>query len=347
MSPEKTNDLAGLKDQVTSANNDLQTIITNMNTAYQTAKQNGGDIFTAQYPDIKAWIAGPGSAYTRQIPTQTATVQTLSDQYADFLAMFSTDPKIKEDMQSIKTPTVAIGGPAPAGWTKVPNTDGSLSWRPVFNLGTEGQAWRGKLTQGSAGGFEITLDASKADNQIEKSWAAASASYDAVFWSVSGSGGWERNTQLQSDASVTATVKVQSSTLVPITPGVWYDGGLMRDLARGTSSGTVLDQGWTAKGGPGSHSIFGEYGLLSTRVSNLVVVYKPSYSITMASSTFSSFHQKIEAGGGVRIGPFTFGGSGGNERTETHSTGNKTTLTSTSTSDNPLIIGVTVAFPGE
>jgi hypothetical protein len=66
----------------------------------------------------------------------------------------------------------------------------------------------------------------------------------------------------------------------------------------------------------------------------------------MSSSTYQQNYQKFEASGGFRIGPFSFGGSGGHESEYIHSTSGTNTFEGESTSDNPLIIGVIVAFPG-
>jgi hypothetical protein len=352
VSPEKQNDLNNLWNQVTAAQNQLNNIATNANTAYLTAQQNGGPVFAAMYPTIADWLKGPGSTYQTQITNQTASVNTLSNQYTFFVSQFCTDPTLQNDAKTMALPTGTPGAtPAPPGWTKVLQSDGSLAWGPLFNIGTTGQDWRGKLTQGTQGGFTIELDAAKSDSDIEKSFAGASFSYDAFFWGVNASGSWERATEIDSDSSVTATVTVESSTLVPVVPAPspagWYDSGLMSQLAKNQlPTGISLADGWTATGGQGSQCVFGQYGLLSTRVSGLVVVYKPSYSITMQSSTYNAFHQKFSASFGLRIGPFTFGGSGGHETTKVSTTGNRTTLTSTSTSDDPLIIGITVAFPG-
>jgi hypothetical protein len=48
----------------------------------------------------------------------------------------------------------------------------------------------------------------------------------------------------------------------------------------------------------------------------------------------------------VRIGPFTFGGSGGHTSEFTKSTAMANTFSGSSTSLNPQIIGVIVSFPG-
>jgi hypothetical protein len=148
----------------------------------------------------------------------------------------------------------------------------------------------------------------------------------------------------ESDKNVKATISVQSSTTVEVTPGDWYDGGFMKDLATGGGQGYTIASPYRATGG--ANALFGQGGLLSTRVSSLLVVYKPSFSITMSKSTYDKNVQKFNGSAGFRIGLFQFGGSGGNESTYTHSTSNGTTFTGESTSDYPLIIGVTVAFPG-
>lgn len=348
VSPEKQNDLRKLLDEVTTAQNQLNQVWVDGNTAYMTAKQGGGPVFASKYPDIVTWLSGPGSTYQEKSDTLTTAVKKLQDQQSNFLAQFAIDPTLAEDFQLMQTPAGDPGAtPAPRGWTKVANADGSLSWQPVFNIATTGQQWRAQLTSGTQGQFTLNLDASKQSSQMDKSWAGGSASYDAVFWSVGGSGSWERITSLGSDSSVTAEIKVQSSALVPVTPGDWYDGGLMKQLARnGSGPGVELVSPWVPKGGPGSQSVFGQYGILSTRVAALLAIYKPSYTINMQSSSFESFQQKIAAGGGLRIGPFSFGGSGGSEKTSYSTSSGRTTLTGQSTSDDPLIIGVSIAFPG-
>ncbi len=66
----------------------------------------------------------------------------------------------------------------------------------------------------------------------------------------------------------------------------------------------------------------------------------------MESSTYTKHKTVIEASGGLQIGPFTFGTKGGSTNIQVNTTGNKTSLSNVSTSDDPLIIGMVVAFPG-
>ncbi|WNJ20564.1 hypothetical protein [Pontibacter sp. G13] len=349
VSPEKQNDLNQLQNQWQVALNAINGATTEASTAYETAKQNGGAVFSAMYPDITAWLAGPGSAYQNKINNLTETAKALGNQYKELSeALLVGKDELVAAMKATKEPTGSPGSqPSPPGWTKVPNSAGDLEWQPSFNIGTTGQDWRAQLTSGTQGAFTVNLDAGKSDTSFDHSWAGGSASYGNFFWGINGGGGWEKWDLSESDAGVQASISVKSSTIVPITPGVWYDGGFMKDLARNTSgSGATIEQGWQVNGGQGSNSLFGQYGILSTVVTGLVVVYQPSFKITMNSSTFSQYKEKFDASGGLRIGPFTFGGHGGHESTYTHSTSNGTTYEGGSTSTDPLIIGMTVAFPG-
>jgi hypothetical protein len=255
-------------------------------------------------------------------------------------------PSLKDAVKAMKLPDGdPASGPAPRGWTKVPDGSGMLQWQPDWMIGTTGDAWRASLANGSAGSFTVRIDASDKTSDFSRSFAKGSGSVDRFFWSVYVNASWEKIDLTTNDKSLTATISVKSSTIVPVTPGAWYDGGFMRDLAKsgGQGSGFRIADGFNAVGG--DNALFGKDGLLSTMVSGLLVVYKPSISITSDKATLESHKEKLEVSGGLRIGPFTLGGEGGHETDFEHSTVNNGTFTAESTSDDPLIIGITVGFP--
>lgn len=345
-SPEIQQQIKNLSDQATKAQNEMTTATTNANTAYNTAKQNGGAIFQAQYPDISAWLKGPGETYLKQVETAKQQADSIFEQIQQ-LNEANQPTSLKEALDLVKLPAgKPSDGNPPRGWTVVPDGSGVLQWQPDFTIATDSQSWRDELTSGSIGATSITLDASKSDNSINKSWAGADVSYGNPFWGVYGSGGWEETNISQSDNSVTATVKLKASTLVKITPGAWYDGGFLKQMANAGSSGTgyTILPPYTATGG--DHALFGKDGICSTMVNGLIVVYQPSFSVDMASSTYKSYEQKIDASAGFRIGPFSFGGHGGHYQKDVKTTGNRTTFSGESTSTDPIIIGLTVGFPG-
>lgn len=345
-SPEIERQIQDLSNNVTAAQNKIAKVWTDANTSYLTAMQNGGAIFSAQYPDIKTWLDGPGSAYKTEAETWTKKANAVLAQI-QALNKANQPTELSDALALMQMPSGSpSSGNAPRGWTKVANGAGVLEWQPDFTISTTSQDWRAQLTNGSIGAKTITLEASKSDSSIDKSWAGAKVSYGTPFWGFYAGGSWSETNISQADNSVTATVNLQSATNVLITPGAWYNGGFLKQMANAGNTGTgysILSP-YTATGG--DHPLFGKNGLCSTMVTGLVVAYKPSFSITMASSTYKSFEQTISASAGLRIGPFTFGGSGGHFEKTVNTTGNETTVTGGSTSDDPVIIGVTVGFPG-
>jgi len=75
----------------------------------------------------------------------------------------------------------------------------------------------------------------------------------------------------------------------------------------------------------------------------MYVGYKPTFTITVSQSTFKSFVEKFKTSIGLRIGPFTFNADGGSEKSGWNASQAGSSFTGTSTSDSPLILGVTIA----
>jgi hypothetical protein len=84
-------------------------------------------------------------------------------------------------------------------------------------------------------------------------------------------------------------------------------------------------------------------GLLKTA---MFVCYKPTFMITTSKSTFNSFVETFKAATALRIGPFTFSASGGSTRSGWEASEAGQSFSGTSTSETPLIFGVSIAEPG-
>lgn len=316
------------------------------NSAYQTAKQNGGVFFSTHYPAPEDWFKGPGSSYIKQIDTINQNIQEkLGLQQS--LNQANQPTSLRNALKLMQLPSwKPSDGNVPRGWAVVPDGQGNLRWQPDFKISTVSQDWRDTLSKGSEGQQTFSLSASNTSDSEEKSWAGGKISYKRFFWGANAQGSWSETNISKSDKSVTATIKVQSSTTVLITPGDWYDGGFLKQLRSAGNSGTgfqILDP-YTVMEGP--HALFGPNGLCSTMVTGLVVVYKPSFEVNMQSDTYKEHEEKISASVGFRIGPFSFGGSGGHYEKQVKTEGNRTTFSGGSTSTDPLIIGVTLGFPG-
>lgn len=350
VSPEREYDLKKLKDKEVQASNDVAKANSDMNQQYLSSKQNGGLVFAAKYPTVNDWLdkSPDAKAWIQKITKANEIFTKAQDLYLENAKAGMSD-SLQRAIDAMKEP---IGEPAettaPAGWTKVPDSDGILRWKPSWDIEKNGPDWRTELAGGSQGAFSVELNASESTTDFKKSWAGGTAGYDTFFWGVQAQGKWEKMDLTTSDKSVKATINVKSSTTVKVSPGDWYDGGFISDIAKGVQGtggeGYTILSPWVANGE--KNSLFGKDGILKARVAELVVVYQPSFEIKMSSSTFKQNYQKFEAGGGLRIGPFHFGGSGGHESDYVHTTSDGTTFKGESTSEDPLIIGVLVSFPG-
>jgi len=352
LSPEMQADQQALQNKCTQCNNDVTQATSDMNQAYLTSKQNGGIVFAARYPDLNAWLSNAPEAatYIKAIDNANAAYKRALDMKLE-LESAAMPAELQNAINLMKMPA---GDPAsmaaPVGWIKVPDGAGILRFQPEFKMDTTGGDWRAALSQGTQGAFTVGLNSSDQSADFKKSWAGGSAGIQTPFWGVSGGGGWEKSDIFNQDSSIAVKVSVQSSTRVKVNPGDWYDGGFMSELAKSTQGptgqGYTIVAPWVAKGGQGSSSLFGQYGIAGTRVAELVLAYKPSFEIAMSANTYQQNKQKFEASGGLRIGPFTFGGEGGHASEFSKSTAKANTFSGGSTSENPQIIGVIVGFPG-
>ncbi len=345
VSPEHAQQLTKLSNQAKAAQKAVVDAGTDANTAYNTAKQNGGAFFKTKFPTPESWFDGPGKTYMKEIKTAEKAADGIFDQI-QALNEANQPEELQDAMNLIKLPSGSpSGGNTPRGWAVVKDQSGVLQWQPSFEISTNSQNWRQQLTDGSIGEKTISLSASKSDSSITKSWAGGSVSVGTPFWGFYANGSWSKTDISESDDSIEVTVKLQSATNVLITPGDWYEGGFLKQLATAGNSGTGYEilPPYSASG---DQALFGKDGICSTMITGLVVAYKPSFSVTMKSSTYQQHEEEIKASAGLRIGPFTFGGSGGHYSQDISTTGNTTTLTGGSTSEDPVILGVTVGFPG-
>lgn len=347
--PGKAADLKQQQAQLTDIQNQLQQAQTNTTQAYNVAVANGGAVFKAMYPTIQDWLNGPGSTYKNEIDKLTAVNIKLFNAYSNDLAdVLHGDQSLHDAMVAIQVPEGSpAGGVSPKpGWVAVADSGGVLRWQPEFAVQKSATEVQQALSQGSVGGFSVALDAAKTSTALSKTWAGGSTSFGSFFWRVSASGGWEAMDVSQDEQGVKVQISVKSSMQVPVDPGVWYNGGFLRNLALNDSGGGYqLASGWKPTG-TGSNVAFGKDGLVRSDIAALVVVYQPSVEVTMSAATYQRNYQKIEAGGGLSIGPFSFGGHGGSVKDYKLSTNGSTTFTASSTSTYPLIIGIGVGFPG-
>jgi hypothetical protein len=348
VSPAQQKNLSDLFNEVTKAQNAASDIMTNAKSDYNTQLSNGGeDGMTVLYPPSGSFSDFFGATHWKEDwKNANATAQNKYQAYSDLVNELTIDPTLKNILSMIAQPTGPVSGPAPAGWTKVKNADGSLEFKPYYGLENDGPTLLANLSAGTAGGFTVQLDASKTSVDKSDAFAGFETSNEGWFWSAHAEGSWSQSNVSTSDDSVTATISVKSSATIPVSIGPWYNGGFMAKLAKGDgNSGFSLLPPWQAQGS-GTNTVFGANGLLSCRVRSLVAVTGLSVSITMKSSTYQSVASEWKTAAGLRVGCFTFSGYAGGDNYKESTTGDTTTITINDTSTDPQIIGAVLAFPG-
>ncbi|MGB6230330.1 MAG: hypothetical protein WBF53_09420, partial [Litorimonas sp.] len=274
-------------------------------------------------PDYPTWLIQSGWAGT--LKTDSDAISKAQETLGNVIA--NQDPALKKALLAAAMP--ADANTKKAGFTTVDQGDGTLVPAPVFSVGTTGQDWVALLSQGGGDKRTITVSQSKSSDNMSKSWAKADTKVSGWFWSVEISGRWEQLDIDQSDASVSATIEM-TTTQVDVTPGDWFDGGYLKTLK---GQGNFFPP-WQATGG--ASPAFGEGGLLPLQIRQLIVAYQPSFTISMAQSTYNRALKQFQAATNVRIGPFTFAGSGGHTSDKVNTTASNGQFTGKSTATYPF-----------
>jgi len=91
-----------------------------------------------------------------------------------------------------------------------------------------------------------------------------------------------------------------SFAIVPISRGNWYSGVLVDQFACGPfKEGAPVDNA----------ALFGEKGRLNLVPVAVLVTYRPTIEVKLATTDYHYLHEEASGGGSVSVGPFSFGGS--------------------------------------
>lgn len=210
---------------------------------------------------------------------------------------------------------------------------------PMWSVSQNASAWVDsiKAGQGPAGAV-MGFTNRDSSYDFSKTWAGGSLSIEQVFWSVNVSGKWERITEFESDQELQVSIEFEAIDQITIQPADWYNGPFVRSMGDGP-----FVKGYSKYGGEGDKAVFGEKGFIGLLKAAMFVGYKPTFTIKTSQSSFRSFVEKFKASIGIRIGPFTINADGGIERSQWSYSEAGSTFTGTSTSETPLILGVTIA----
>jgi hypothetical protein len=124
---------------------------------------------------------------------------------------------------------------------------------------------------------------------------------------------------------------------VPIAPGGWFDSGALAAKRLGPYLA-----GYTALATPGKTALFGPGGLLSGRVSALIVALKPKISLTLSGQLSSLEAALLSGAQSVRIGPLELNANLGEVAAAAKQPGGGATITGAVSDGRPLIVAMAI-----
>ena len=219
----------------------------------------------------------------------------------------------------------------------------TIGIRPAY-IFQDPKVWVDRIVaEGGGNMLKIQLSADRQSSSLEQSWAAGSSGLNFGFFEIGGRAGWQRLDLTTEDKSVQVNISLKAYSLFEVGPDTsWYNSGLLSRLA--------TEDNWnppfSTHGGGGSKPVFGKGGVLPLVLTGIIAGYQPIIDITMSDATYSKYRQHWDAAGGVRIGPFRIGGSGGRTEEKIVKTSEKNHFHVESKATYPFIMGITVANPG-
>lgn len=319
--PELRRRLDDLQDQLTEATN-----------AYDRTVQQAQDAYEADGSTDKAsftqWLAGlTGKSWQTRITSLDRAMQQASANYNAAVDEAET-PNLARALKAYddKDFWAQLNDPNLAKMPKVPN----------WSTATTAQKWKDRAATKDVPGGSLTFTNGDSSFDFSKTWAGGSTSVGNWFWQVKVGARWTRIDTFESDSKLSATIEFEGIEEVGVQPSDWYAG--VGSLAKGP-----FKRGYSAKGTEGTQAVFGENGFLPMVKTGMYVAYRPSFTITVDTSTFSAFKETFQAATGIRIGPFSFSADGGSEKSGWTAKESGLSFSGQTDSTDPFILGYTLA----
>jgi hypothetical protein len=311
-------------------------LLTNASNDYTTAINAARSVYddttgaASNNPTFTDWLGSrEGKGWNAKILAAETKLNQAQAVYNSLVAQADT-PGLENAQAQFKNEAfmAKLNNPGLASFPKVPQW--SVSQNP--------SDWVRNIKAG-AGPSGATMGFTNRDSQYDFSntWAGASAEVKQLFWAVRVNGKWEQIKEFDSDQELAVTLEFEAIDQIQIQPADWYNGPFLRSMANGP-----FTYGYTPDGEGGTKPVFGKKGFIGLLKTGMVVGYKPTFTIVTSQATFSRFQEKFNAATDLRIGPFTFSAEGGARKAGWSSSAAGRSFTGTTTSESPLILGVTI-----
>ncbi len=275
------------------------------------------------------WLANEGAPYGAQITLDKGTLTNAQTALSNYLANMS--GPITNAASQYNGNLVSVVNPA-GQQVKVPGWFTSQS--PYsYVLGITGQNFGGNATKGNA--LSVSFNQASSSYDYSSQYSQSTTEKDYFFVSVLENNTWSQVDMSQYSSDYTVNFNFQDLTTVAVTPGQWYNSGLV-----GVHKNGPYYQGYSGFADTaGDTYFFGQGGLMARQVTAMVVGYRPTLTISAGSAFATFMQQQQSSASGVQVGPFyvDFSSSSSFGQAGTMSVSNDT-ITVTGTGDWPYII---------
>ncbi len=251
------------------------------------------------------------------------------------------------DYQTISSAQAAVVLSAAAG-NGIQDQGGALY--PAFSITSGLNDWYVSALQTLASGaapaidMTFTLDDSHSTGLVTSSFLDVSAgvSYDAFFWGGSASASYSQSQGAQDYTSLiqgmTMTYKAQAAQLFSISPGTWFNSSILSDFYDQISPTSAL----------ANKPMFGDGGMLNLRSGQVLVVLKPSVTLTSDKSSMQAFYKQMSqnSSSSVSIGGFCWSAQANHAQgassfsNDVTMSADGTSVTITDNTNSPKVLGV-------
>ena len=321
--PQQQQDLNDLDSQINRAQSEISEAKQALYTAFAIEKKAAENV--GETLEYSVWVVKTGK--NAIIETNELLVAKLSNQRAAILSQYPDNKAVIEAYTPPSDPSAVYTDKA---FLKC-FINSKEYWRAVYEAPTPHDI----INMMSTGGQPLEFKISSLESSTSKkhSWAGGNASYNMGFFSIYGGGSWEKFDLDENTESVSMVVKFDKIDTFPVGRGEWYNGVYLSSLKNADN--------WAS--GYSGKKVFGKEGLLPLITTNFIAAIGMTLTIQVSQSSFAKNQEKFGASGGIQIGPFRFGGSGGSSSEKWERKAADSAFTIKLTDKYPYIIGFLVA----
>lgn len=247
------------------------------------------------------------------------------ESYTSFLDLidpsgFLSPARLRAAIAKVQVPS---GDPAsqatPDGWTKAEDSSGIVRWRPAWSLSVWPRDWLGLIATrgGNPGTITVPIEDDSETLTVHKNSDAPEA------------------ITLRPDQVHHVKISAQAWNRIAITPGSWFDSGLIELVRVAAAHGSPFRGQLTAA------EVFGT--ILTCRITELVVAYKIQVDLDVTQAFVAAHGATLAQAQRLSVLSFDVAAPSGAPVVTGQPSATGATYTAQSTSDWPDIVGVIVA----